>query len=231
MRPPIRYHATLAVALIVFLSCSVSHAQQELKDAKSGEVLGWHYSRQRGAPRVVILPGRQGDKDERMALAHRLLRLQCNVYVPAMTEAFYSQHIPADSLATLAKGAISQIYEWDRPPAILLIGAGKYASVALLTSLRDFRVKCAIALSPGEYFGDSYSVADTLTQLSVPVLALYRPEEQKMVRGVFKFTKRKPTIFSPTLRGSGYAALTESGVKGGEAWLAVSIFYNELFGE
>lgn len=221
----------LATLLAVCLSGGGARAQQALKDSRSGEVLGWHFSLHRGAPRVVILPETNDDREERMALAQALRKLRCNVYVPAMPVAFFNPHTPADSLATLAKNAVSQIFSWDQPQEVLLVGAGRYATVALLTSLRDFRVKSVIALSPGEYFGDAYNATDSLSKLSIPALALYRPEERQMVRGVFKKSNRKLVVFSPTLHRSGYAALTDTGRRGGEAWLAVSIFYNEQVGE
>ena len=63
-------------------------AQQALKDSRTEEVLGWHFSLHRGAPRVVILPETEDDREERMALAQALRKLRCNVYVPAMPTAF-----------------------------------------------------------------------------------------------------------------------------------------------
>lgn len=218
----------LSVALLV--CCGPVRAQQVLKDERTGERLGWHFSLHRGAPRVVILPESDDDKDVRIALARSLLKLRCNVYIPAMTDAFYNQHTSVDSLTSLVKSAVDEIYSWDKPSEVLIIGAGRYASVALLTSLRDFRIKSAIALSPGEYF-EGYKVADTLTKISVPVLALYRREEHMMVRGLFKTVDRKYIIFSPTLHRSGYRALTDVSRGSGEAWLAVSIFYSEQFGQ
>lgn len=220
----------LALAFAVLLHPSSVLAQQVLKDEISGEVLGWHFSLHRGAPRVVILPEARDDSEERIALARSLLKLRCNVYIPAMTEAFFNPHTAPDSLTALAKRAVSEIYSCDRPSEVLIIGSGRYASVALLTSLRDFRIKSAVALSPGEYF-KGYKVADTLARLSVPVLALYRREEHIMVRSIFKTTNRKLIVFSPTLHKNGYHALTDMGKSSGEAWLAFSIFYSEQFGE
>lgn len=227
------YRCAQLLALLVFtllVHPSRALAQQILKDEISGEALGWHFSLHRGAPRVVILPEACDDRDERIALARSLLKLRCNVYIPAMTEAFYNPHTPVDSLTALAKRAVSEIYSWDQPSEVLIVGAGRYASVALLTSLRDFRIKSAVALSPGEYF-EGYKVADILARLSVPVLALYRREEHIMVRSIFKTTNRKLIVFSPTLHRSGYRALTSPGKSSGEAWLAFSIFYSEQFGE
>ncbi|MBB1537507.1 MAG: hypothetical protein HG464_005400 [Bacteroidia bacterium] len=211
--------------------CQTSFAQQLLRDEVTGKTHGWHFSLHRGAPRVIILPEAADDDAERISLARSLLKLRCNVYIPRMDDVFFNPHTSPDSLTRLTKQAVSEIFRWDHPSEVLLVGAGKSASLALLTSLRDFRVKAVIALSPGEFFGEHYSLTDSLSALSVPVLALYRQEEQKMVRGIFKKSNRRLTVFSPTLHRSGYPALTDSGKRGGEAWLAVSIFYSEQVGE
>ena len=65
----------LATLLAVCLSGGGARAQQALKDSRSGEVLGWHFSLHRGAPRVVILPETNDDREERMALALSLIHI------------------------------------------------------------------------------------------------------------------------------------------------------------
>lgn len=222
--------AIWAVIGALVLSSSHARAQQVLRDEITGAVRGWHFSLHRGAPRVVILPEERDDRDERVALARRLLKLRCNIYVPAMPEAFYNPHTPVDSLTALVKHAVGDIFSWDQPTEILILGAGRSASVALLTSLRDFRIKCAVALSPGEFF-EGYRVVEKLARLSIPVLAIYRREEHMMVRSIFKTSDRKLIVFSPTLNRTGYRALTDLGKSSGEAWLAFSIFYSEQFGD
>ena len=126
--------------------CQTVFAQQLLRDEVTGKTQGWHFSLHRGAPRVIILPEAADDDAERISLARSLLKLRCNVYIPRMDDVFFNPHTSPDSLTRLTKQAVSEIFRWDHPSEVLLVGAGKSASLARLTSLRDFRVKAVIAL-------------------------------------------------------------------------------------
>lgn len=218
----------LCVVLLPLAMRPTARAQQAIEDLH-GEVLGWHFSLQHGAPRIVLLPERADDEQVRLTLAKKLLRLRCNVYVPRMPAFFFHPHASADTLVELTRQAITQIFTWDEPAAVMVVGAQRGASVGLLAALRDFRIKSVIALSPGEYFSSPKLVEEKLGSIAIPVLALYSQTERSVVREMFSKVKRRHVIFSPTLEKMGYSTLLKDEKSSGPAWLAISIFYSEQY--
>ncbi len=220
----------LACAGFFVASSRYALAQQELRDS-AGNCLGWHYSLQYGAPRIIILPHQQGDEDVRNGIARKLLHLRCNIYIPELPALFYNPHTSPETLLKLLHRVVTDITRNDDPSSVVLMGAARSGSLAMMAATNDFRVKQVIALSPGEYFDAPDMVKRTVDKLRVPLLILYAPHEGTPIRTLCQQIPKELVIFSPTLHETGYQTLLQDQPESGPAWLAISIFYSEQFGK
>lgn len=226
---PRRGAAAWICAGLLLLAPLASTAQQELRDS-AGHRLGWHFSLQYGAPRIVLLPHQPGDSNIRKAIARKLLHLRCNVYIPELPDLYFNPHAAPDSLLKLLHRVVTDITRHDEPSSVLLVGAGRSAALAMMAATTDFRVKQVIAISPGEYFDPPNAVQRVVGRLRVPLLVLYAPHESTTMRTLCLQVPKELIIFSPTLHHAGYQTLLLDQPESGPAWLAISIFYSEQFG-
>ena len=114
---------------------------------------------------------------------------------------------------------------------VILMGAGANASLVLKTAKEQPVVKAAIALSPGEYFLNNFSVEDTISGLQKPILVttnqIEKPYVEQLVSGVDEEYK---TVFTPEEKAGarGTNALLPENESEGEYWLSILLFFKDL---
>jgi dienelactone hydrolase len=113
---------------------------------------------------------------------------------------------------------------------VMLVGSSYSASLVLKIAAKDERVKAVIALSPGEYFGKSYSLKDNVKSIPVPVFVTSSKEEApaltKLLEGIKADKKQQ---FIPASKGDhGSKALWKSNQNAHEYWLAILMFMRQV---
>jgi dienelactone hydrolase len=128
------------------------------------------------------------------------------------------------------RSAVNYAFGRSGEPLILL-GSGANGSMALKTAKEQDVVKAAIALSPGEYFLNNYSIEDTISGMEKPILVtanqIEKPYVEQLVAGIEAEFK---TVFAPEeaegMRGT--AALLSDNPSEGEYWLSILLFFKDL---
>lgn len=113
---------------------------------------------------------------------------------------------------------------------IVIWGSSYSASLALITSAKNLRVKAVIAFSPGEYFGQDDFIKSKVAKISVPVLVLSSKEECDMVKEVC--TEIRPnlkTFHCPSDAGKhGSKALWKDNPSSKDYWMTITMFFSKL---
>lgn len=114
---------------------------------------------------------------------------------------------------------------------IILVGSSYSASLALVEATENFKVKAVIAFSPGEYFGDDFSVKKETQKIYVPVLALSTRMEYPAMREMLSHVRRKHlNLYQPSMGEGvhGSRALWENNPNHQEYWMALTQFFSQL---
>lgn len=212
------------------LSLSMTAATQERLSDSANQTLGLRFMVHTQAPYIVLLPGRECAETHLYTLAKKLNNLKANVLTVTPSEKCNNPHATPEELLSHLLRVLAELKTITDAP-LLLMGEERSAAVALMAATHDFRIKGVIAASPGEYFSERELVQKTLKTLRAPVLALYSADELPIVKTLLSNVPDRLIIKSGTLNEGGYSTLLLEGKESGAAWLATSIFYNELFGE
>lgn len=123
------------------------------------------------------------------------------------------------------RAAIKYVSEISNKP-VVLVGSTYSASLVMKIAINNSDVKAVIAFSPGEYFGSSYSVKDSIHELKKPLFVTSSKDEapavSELVAGVKSRTKQQ---YTPSMDGvHGAKMLWESNPNYKEYWTALMMF-------
>jgi dienelactone hydrolase len=127
------------------------------------------------------------------------------------------------------QAAISYAYNLN-PKEVILLGSSYSASLILLEGEKNDSVKAMIAFSPGEYFGETLRMQDTLDSISKPCFIAVTQREEPYVREMMSNVPQEEyTLFKPEKKGvHGARALREDNSSKDEYWLALLMFLHNL---
>lgn len=117
----------------------------------------------------------------------------------------------------------------DYNKKVILWGSSYSASLALLIAAEDDRVKAVLAYSPGEYFGDSLSISESISGITQPVYVTSSRKESDAVKELISGIKKADvTHFIPEEKGMhGCKTLWEAYAYNAEYWESVKAFLKE----
>lgn len=116
------------------------------------------------------------------------------------------------------------------PFPIILWGSSYSASLALTIAKDELKVGALVVFSPGEYFSSNGYVANSISKISIPVLALSSRSEYPKMESLFSSVNENlKTLFCPTDEGKhGSKALWDSNPSSKEYWMAVTMFFSKI---
>lgn len=218
----------LVLVLALMLPIASVIAQEQLR-FPNGDLSGVKFVSKATAPYFVVLPS-SSDRGVAETIGKKILHLDANAYVidDQRMRDLLSTAIKPDTLLSLLEPHLKLLREITDAP-LILFAEQQMASVALLESLRNFRVRAVVAVSPGEYFWDREGVKSRINGNRVPLLVMHTSEETEFVKKLFSDYPPSLLIGAPVLERSGFHDLAENTKTSGAAWLAVNIFYKEHF--
>lgn len=121
--------------------------------------------------------------------------------------------------------AIDYAYDLSKKK-VVLVGSSYSASLVMRIAVDNNDVKAVIAFSPGEYFGEKYSLKDTLKTLTKPLFVTSsKPESEKVGELIKDISSKKKQQFTPSKTGAhGSKALWKETPNHQEYWLALMMF-------
>lgn len=128
------------------------------------------------------------------------------------------------------EAAINYAFEKSKMP-VVVVGSSYSASLALLVSKNNPKVKAVVAFSPGEYFGKSVSVESQLKGFDKNVfIACTQREYPYVVTLASNIPTSLKTIFKPQdAQGEhGSKCLWASSPASKEYWLGLLMFFNKI---
>ena len=128
------------------------------------------------------------------------------------------------------EAAIDYAYSQNGRRPIILVGSSYSASLALLISVRNPRVKTVIAFSPGDYLKGN-KLAESLRDLKRPVYVTSAKKEIAETTGLIKHvSKEYVTQYKPKVEGAhGSRALWGKTAGNDEYWKSLTEFLNDRF--
>lgn len=121
--------------------------------------------------------------------------------------------------------AIDYAYELSKKK-VVLVGSSYSASLVMKIAVDNNDVKAVIAFSPGEYFGEKYSLKDSVKTLTKPLFVTSsKPESEKVGELIKDVASKKKQQFTPSKNGAhGSKALWKETPNHQEYWLALMMF-------
>jgi hypothetical protein len=114
---------------------------------------------------------------------------------------------------------------------VILFGSSRSASLCLLESAANPKVKAIVALSPGEYFQPGIRMADVLANVSQPVFICGTRTEYSYLQKMAERRQGDELILFQPEKGHGVhgaAALTGTDNTKDEYWFALMMFFKKL---
>lgn len=113
---------------------------------------------------------------------------------------------------------------------IVIWGSSYSASLALIETAKNLRIKAAVVFSPGEYFGQDDFIKSKISKISVPILLLSSKDEcdtvKELVEGIKPSLK---TFHCPADDGKhGSKALWKSNPSSKDYWMSITMFFSKL---
>ena len=113
---------------------------------------------------------------------------------------------------------------------IVIWGSSYSASLALIETAKNLRIKAAVVFSPGEYFGQDDFIKSKISKISVPILLLSSKDEcdtvKELVAGIKPSLK---TFYCPTDEGKhGSKALWKNNTSSKDYWMSITMFFSKL---
>jgi alpha-beta hydrolase superfamily lysophospholipase len=127
------------------------------------------------------------------------------------------------------EAAIDFCFDLNNKKPIILFGSSYSASLCLLISSKNKKVKATVAISPGEYF-KGIDLANEIKSIDKPIFVTSPKKEIKQVANLVENVKRKYVVhFKPTVEGfHGSKTLWES-VEGHETfWEPLDAFLERI---
>lgn len=201
--------------------------QEAVADLK-GNTVAYRMFVKPSGPCVVIFP--QGLRPERdlFIVARKFNHIGANAVVVPPETIYSDPWASADTLLSVMRRAVDIAAKEGGGP-IIVVAEQKMASMALIAGTTDFRIKGVVAISPGEYFADRAYVHKHIDKLRIPTIVLFSPAEERVVKSLLSDVPVHYIIYSGVLRHMGYKDLLGASKVAGQAWLALSLFYNENF--
>jgi dienelactone hydrolase len=237
-------------AFFVFLFLStffVSYAQKTISFvAKDGLVVSADlYLKSDSLPFIILLHQAEYSRGEYKDIAKRLLHLNYNClavdlrygnrvnYITNQTaeraqQLLYSQK-PLDAELDI-QAAIDYIYRKYSKP-IVLFGSSYSASLALVMARKSYKVKAAIAFSPGEYFRPDLIVKQEISDLNKPVFITCTKLETPYVKEISAVIPSENKYeFYPTKQDGTHGAkvLWDDNPDSDKFWFELLIFFKYL---
>jgi dienelactone hydrolase len=126
--------------------------------------------------------------------------------------------------------AIDFAFSQNHKP-VILFGSSYSASLSLMVGKNNPKVRAVIGFSPGEFFGSTISVKDSLIGFNKPIfLASASDEKRYLIEMTKGITSSSKTIFFP-VNGTGLhgaKSLNKICSCKDEYWLALLLFFREL---
>lgn len=121
--------------------------------------------------------------------------------------------------------AIDYAYDISKKK-VVLVGSSYSASLVMKIAVDNNDVKAVIAFSPGEYFGEHYSLKDSVKTLTKPLFVTSSKTESEKVSELIKdVSSKKKQQFTPSKTGAhGSKALWKETLNHQEYWLALMMF-------
>lgn len=113
---------------------------------------------------------------------------------------------------------------------IVIWGSSYSASLALIETAKNLRIKAAVVFSPGEYFGQDDFIKSKISKISVPILLLSSKDECDTVKELVEDIKPSlKTFHCPTDVGKhGSKALWKSNPSSKDYWMSITMFFSKL---
>lgn len=121
--------------------------------------------------------------------------------------------------------AIDYAYDLSKKK-VVLVGSSYSASLVMKVAVDNNDVKAVIAFSPGEYFGENYSLKDSVKTLTKPLFVTSSKSESEKVGELIKdIVSKKKQQFTPSKPGAhGSSSLWKGNANHQEYWLALMMF-------
>ncbi len=196
-------------------------------------------------PYVVLLHEQGSSRGEYSTIIHRFRKMNYNCLVPDLRNGGNSSFVTNETARRSRKrkyGKSVDDIEGDIRAAVryatkksgqpvALVGAGANGSLAMKAAKELDSVQAVIALSPGEYFRNKFSVEETLTGIEKPVLVVSSQMEYPYMKQLLSnVDDHYKELFKPeTHEGRrGTAALMSENPSQGDYWLSILLFFKDL---
>lgn len=240
----------LAFALLISIGTGSALAQQRkvMFPSKDGLILSADlYEFNPDYPWIVLCHQARSSRGEFKDIALRLGKLEYNCLAVDLRSGSESNFIMNESSALAIRNglptgyldaekdiitAINNAYRIGRKKVVLL-GSSFSASLALKLANENDNVMAVVAFSPGEYFGEKYSVKDSIAGLSKPMFVLCTASERSYVDELLsKTSASRRIVFSPAEKGvHGAKALFKDSDGSTDAWIQLINFLRKVRNE
>ncbi|MDN5200043.1 alpha/beta hydrolase [Fulvivirgaceae bacterium BMA10] len=127
------------------------------------------------------------------------------------------------------EAAVDYAFELNENKPIIILGSSYSASLALLISTKNEKIKAVITFSPGEYL-KGVNLAEEIKSIDKPTYVTSAKKEVEDVKNVMRFTNTKYiTQFEPEAEGFHGSKTLWASVKGHESfWESLKYFLSDL---
>lgn len=128
------------------------------------------------------------------------------------------------------ESAVKYMYEKYKQPVVVW-GSSYSSGLAIKVANGNNKVRAVISFSPGEYYGETYSLRDSIAGLNIPVFITSSKEEanEDLTQLISVLDSNLVTQFIPQSAGThGSRALWETDPNNREYWDAVKAFLEKI---
>jgi len=232
---------------LVIFNCTFLFSQETITfwASDSLPITAFYYENDANKPFMVLLHQAGYSKGEYKETAHRLMNLGYNCLAVDLRSGDQVNFVQNETAKEAKKrklstdyldakkdieAAINYAFNKSKKP-VILVGSSYSASLALLMSKGNEKVKAVVAFSPGEYFGTNFKVQSQLKGYDKPVFIASTQREYPYVTELAKnIPDNLKTIFKPQ-EGQGEhgsKCLWASSANNKEYWLAILMFFNKI---
>lgn len=198
-----------------------------------------------GLPYIILCHQQGSSRGEFRELAPKLLNLgynclaidlrlgdDCN-YVPNLTADMAKSKDLSVGLFDCTKdirAAIRYVYEKSAQP-VVLFGSGFSASLCLMESRQNAKVKAAIAFEPGEYFRPEHDVRESLKAFDKPVFIGFSPVIKPYINELLAYVPEELRTLSSSKASPGFQGarlLWNTNSENGDYWLDLLLFFSKI---
>jgi len=196
-------------------------------------------------PFVLLFHGVDGSRGEYSEIAKRILKLGYNCLAVDLRVGNKSNFIVNETVERARNQKISKNFidckkdieasikyseKFTKAP-LILFGSSFSASICLMVSNENKRIKSVIAFSPGEFFRPEIIVKDKIKNLTVPLfISATNLEYEYIVEMLSGISQEYKTIYKPkTGRGlHGSRMLDPSNQTANDCWLELLFFFKKI---